>query len=223
MRVVPVTNITTETPARAFVLDWVDIYGIPLLLLTDIGTQFISKFFQTMCRLLGIKQLFTTAYHPSTNGQVERFNQTVLKSVTHFVSEHQDDWDDIAGVATHSYNTTIQSTTRFAPFELILSRVSSPGILQPDIAFGGDSPLASKAVFRQNFLRRVEKLGKAVGEICPFGSRDTRTTMIVMCKGEILRSSLVILSMSRRFLLSLVDLLTLNSPRRDPLSSFQAM
>jgi hypothetical protein len=153
MRVVAVPNITTETLAR----DWVAVNGIPLLLLIDNGTQFISKFFQTVCRLLGVKLLFNTAYHPSTNGQVERFNQTVLKSATNFVSEHQDDWDEIAGVATYAYNTTIQSTTGFAPFELILSRVPSPGILQPDIAFGGDDPpLSSKAVFRQNFLRRVE-------------------------------------------------------------------
>jgi Integrase core domain len=107
MRVVAVPNITTETLARAFVLDWVAVYGIPLLLLTDNGTQFIYKFFQTVCRLLGVKQLFTTANHPSTNGQVERFNQTVLKSVAHFVSEHQNDWDEIAGGATYAYNTTM--------------------------------------------------------------------------------------------------------------------
>jgi transposase InsO family protein len=66
--VVAVSNITTETLARAFVLDWVAVYGTPLLFLTDNGTQFISKFFQTVCRLLGVKQLFTIAYHTSTNG-----------------------------------------------------------------------------------------------------------------------------------------------------------
>jgi hypothetical protein len=48
-----------------------------------------------------------------------------------------------------------------------LSRVPSSGILQPDIAFGGDPPLFSKAAFRQNFLRRVEELGKVVGETMP--------------------------------------------------------
>jgi hypothetical protein len=63
MRFVAVPNITIETLARAFVLDWVAVYGIPLLLLTDNGTLCISKFFQTVCRLLGVKQLFTTAYH----------------------------------------------------------------------------------------------------------------------------------------------------------------
>jgi hypothetical protein len=71
MRVVAVPNIKTETLDRAFVLDWVAVYVIPLLLLTDNGTQLISKFFQTVCRLLGVEQLFTTAYHHSKNGQVE--------------------------------------------------------------------------------------------------------------------------------------------------------
>jgi hypothetical protein len=41
MIVVAVAIITAETLARAFVLDWVAVYGIPLLLLTDNGTQFI--------------------------------------------------------------------------------------------------------------------------------------------------------------------------------------
>jgi transposase InsO family protein len=102
MRFVAVPNITTESLARAFVRDWDAVYGISLLLLTDNGIQFIFKYFQTVCRLLGVKQLFITAYHPSTNGRVERFNQTVLKSLTQFVSEHQDDWDEIAGVATYA-------------------------------------------------------------------------------------------------------------------------
>jgi hypothetical protein len=170
MLVSAVPNITTETLARTFVLNWVAVYGIPLLLLIDNGSQIISKFFQTVCRLLAVKQLFTTACNPSsTNGKVEHFNQTVLKSVAQYVSEHQDDWDEISGVSTtkKTYNTTIQSTIGIAPFELILSRVPTPGILQPDIAFGGDPALSSKAVFRQNFLRCVEKMGKAVGETVP--------------------------------------------------------
>jgi transposase InsO family protein len=107
MRVAAVLNITTETLARSFVLDWVAVYGIPLLVLTDNVTQYIFKFFQTVCWLLGIKQLFIIAYNPSTNGQVERFNQTVLKKDHALRVVHQDDWDEIAGVATHAYNTTM--------------------------------------------------------------------------------------------------------------------
>jgi hypothetical protein len=115
MSVVPVPKITTETLARAFVLDWVAVYGILLLLPADSEWYTVVSKFKTVCRLLGVKQLFTTAHHPSTDGQVGRFNQTVLTSVTQFVSEHQDGWDEIAGVATYGYNTTFQSTcTLFA-------------------------------------------------------------------------------------------------------------
>jgi hypothetical protein len=60
-------------------------------------------------------------------------------------------------------------------------------------------------------IRPVEKPGKAVSETVLIRQQRYKTTMIVTCKGEILRSSLVILSMSRRLLLSLADLLSLNS------------
>jgi transposase InsO family protein len=63
-------------------------YGIPHVLLTDNGTQFVSKFFQTFCRLLGIKQVHTSAYRPSTNGQTERFNRTIADFMAAYVSEH---------------------------------------------------------------------------------------------------------------------------------------
>jgi hypothetical protein len=170
-----------------------------LLSFPDNGTQFTSKFFQTVCRLLGVKQLFTTAYHPSMIGQVERFNQTVLKSVTHFVSEHQDDWDEIAGVAMYAYNTTIQNTTVFAPFELIVFHL--PVFFSPTL-FSVVILLCPPRLFSGRTSYVVSRnWGRLLVKLCPFGSRDTRTTMIVSCKGEILRSSLVILSMSRGLIL----------------------
>jgi hypothetical protein len=46
-------------------------YGPPRYLLTDKGTQFNAKFFLEVCRELGIAKVFTTAYHPQTNGQVK--------------------------------------------------------------------------------------------------------------------------------------------------------
>jgi transposase InsO family protein len=72
VRVVPVPNITTETLARHFVLNCVAVGGIPLRIPRDNGTQFVSKFFQAVCRLLGVKKLVTTAYYASSHGQVER-------------------------------------------------------------------------------------------------------------------------------------------------------
>jgi transposase InsO family protein len=78
-RAYPLASTTAEVVAKVFFDGWFSAgYGIPRILLTDNGTQFVAKFFQTFCKILGIKQVFTSAYRPSTNRQTERFNQTVV-------------------------------------------------------------------------------------------------------------------------------------------------
>ena len=54
--------------------------GIPKEVLSDLGTQFVSKCMEEVSRLLSIKQLTTTLYHPMCNGLVERFNGILKKS-----------------------------------------------------------------------------------------------------------------------------------------------
>jgi transposase InsO family protein len=73
-RKVPLRTGTALSVARAFVDQWLYVYGHPVSLLTDNGPHFIAKFFQAACAELGISKLFTTAYHPQTNGRVERYN-----------------------------------------------------------------------------------------------------------------------------------------------------
>jgi transposase InsO family protein len=80
------------------------VYGAPVILLTDNGTQFVYKFFQCFCKLLGVKQVFTTAYPPATNGQCERYNRTIRNAITHYFAENQNNWDEISHIATYAYN-----------------------------------------------------------------------------------------------------------------------
>ena len=101
-------------------------YGPPLRLLADNGSQFISKLFQEICRLLGLKNLFTSTYHPQTNGQVERFNRTIIAAIRPYASNHSHDWDLITDALTHAYNTEPHEPTSVAPFELVLSRPPPP-------------------------------------------------------------------------------------------------
>lgn len=77
----------------AFVNHSVFVNGPPDSLLSDNENQFVSKFFQNVCRILGIKNLFTTTYHPQLNGQVERFNRTILAALRHYVVDLANDWD----------------------------------------------------------------------------------------------------------------------------------
>jgi transposase InsO family protein len=93
-RTVPLWSISALVVAKAFCEHWVFVYGEPRYLLTDNGTQFTAKFVLAVCRDLGIAKVFTTAYHPQTNEQVERFNRTILNALPGYVAYNQRDWDD---------------------------------------------------------------------------------------------------------------------------------
>ena len=73
---IPLKSIT----ARAVAEGMVNIFSrtaIPLQILSDQGTQFLSSLVKDLCKLLGIQRLKTTAYHPQTNGTVERMHSTL--------------------------------------------------------------------------------------------------------------------------------------------------
>jgi hypothetical protein len=74
---VPVTSITAESVAKAFITGWVSRFGTPLELVTDRGQQFESALFRQLSRSLGFHRIRTTAFHPQSNGLLERFHRTL--------------------------------------------------------------------------------------------------------------------------------------------------
>ena len=69
-------SIETERVAEALV-DMFSRLGIPEEMLTDCGAQLISELMKEVSRLLSVRQLTTTPYHPMCNGLVEKFNGSV--------------------------------------------------------------------------------------------------------------------------------------------------
>ena len=69
---------TAERVARTLVSELIGIFGYPLELHSDQGRNFESRMFKKLCDLLNIKTR-TTSYRPSTNGQVEHMNRTILQ------------------------------------------------------------------------------------------------------------------------------------------------
>ena len=78
---IPISNIETETVAKAFISRWVATFGVPAFIRTDRGSQFESKLFNRLSQLLGIKRIRTTAYHPIANGLVERFHRQLKAAI----------------------------------------------------------------------------------------------------------------------------------------------
>ena len=121
-KTVPLSGVSASDVAKAFVYEWALVYGPPKELLSDNGTCFTARFFQDVCRILNVENMFTTTYHPQTNGQTECFNRTLKAAIKSYLDDHPRDWDLYAPILTYAYNCQPHTTTSLAPFELVLSR-----------------------------------------------------------------------------------------------------
>jgi transposase InsO family protein len=78
---VPLTSITAERCADAFVEGWVSRFGVPDTVTTDRGTQFSSATWACLARTLRFRHIMTSAYHPQANGMVERLHRQVKEAL----------------------------------------------------------------------------------------------------------------------------------------------
>ncbi|XP_064103315.1 uncharacterized protein LOC135213265 [Macrobrachium nipponense] len=118
---VPLKGIETEQVAEALVQIFSRV-GIPKEILSDMGTQFTSNLMKEVGRLLSVKQLVTTPYHPACNGLVERFNGTLKTMLRKMSSERPKDWDRYLPALLFAYRGVPQESTGFSPFELLYGR-----------------------------------------------------------------------------------------------------
>ena len=118
---VALPNIETECVAEAL-LDMFCHIGFPVEMLTDMGSQFTSTLMKEVCRLISLKQLTTTPYHPMCNGLVEKFNGTLKTMLKRVCAENSHDWDKYLSAALFAYREVPQESLGFSPFYLIYGR-----------------------------------------------------------------------------------------------------
>ena len=70
-------NHMARTMARVLYNNYFSVFGFPQCLMSDQGTEFCGKVIAAMCSLLGVEKIWTTPYHPQTNGSAERVHQTL--------------------------------------------------------------------------------------------------------------------------------------------------
>jgi transposase InsO family protein len=100
---------------RVFFDRWVSVFGPPEQLLTNLGPNFTSGVITEMCRLVGTRKSFTSAYHPQTNGFVERYNRTLSTELRRCLLD-EEDWDLSLSMVTFRYNATKHVATGMTPY-----------------------------------------------------------------------------------------------------------
>uniref|UniRef100_A0A9J8BEK1 Gypsy retrotransposon integrase-like protein 1 n=1 Tax=Cyprinus carpio carpio TaxID=630221 RepID=A0A9J8BEK1_CYPCA len=89
--------------------------GLPAEILTDQGTPFMSRIMADLCKLLKVRQIRTSVYHPQTDGLVERFNKTLKQMLRRVVAEDQRDWDQMIPYVLFGIREVPQASTGFTP------------------------------------------------------------------------------------------------------------
>lgn len=79
--VVPLNDITSESVIKALTKEWISRFGVPEIIVSDNGRQFISEVFSNFCESFGIEHRHTTPYHPQCNGKVERFHRSLKNAL----------------------------------------------------------------------------------------------------------------------------------------------
>lgn len=72
---IPLRSATTSAIINSMVDKWISIFGLPQTLTTDQGSIFMSNSFKQFLCKYQISHVYTTAYHPQSNGMVERFHR----------------------------------------------------------------------------------------------------------------------------------------------------
>ena len=112
-------NCTAETTAITLFNHFFCQFGIPSAILSDQGSHFQNHLMANIRRLIGYNHIYSTAYHPQTNGIVERFNGTFVPQISKLQDIAHNNWDEYLSAVVFAYNSGVHRTTKYSPYELL--------------------------------------------------------------------------------------------------------
>lgn len=149
----PVSDIQSNTVARVLI-DFISRHGLMQVLYSDRGSNFLSQAMTQVYNILGIDKQHTVSYNPGGNGMLERLNKTLIDTLSHLVSETQDDWCEHIPLALMAFRTAFHRTIQETPAFLLYGR---------DIAMPYDLIFSSKfrtyndtPTYAQNLVSRLQ-------------------------------------------------------------------
>jgi hypothetical protein len=116
------TTYNAKKYAEIYIDQVVRLHGVPKMIISDRGVQFIAQFWEQLQYTLGTKLIRSSAYHPQTDGQTERVNQNLKDMLRACVLQYDKNWDKCLSLVEFSYNNSYQTSLKMAPFEALYGR-----------------------------------------------------------------------------------------------------
>jgi hypothetical protein len=128
--------------AQAWIREVIRLHGVPERIISDRGPLMNATHWETFNYYLNSRRVLTSAYHPETDGQTERQNQTLEQYLRIYCTLEQDDWALWISIAEFAYNDSVHATTGITPFRA--NQGMDPRSANwPTMALGeGESPMA---------------------------------------------------------------------------------
>src|SRR4051812_35427627 len=115
-------TITASQLADLYVSQIVSLHGIPLEISSYHGSLFTSRFWESFQEARGTHLSFSTAYHPKSQGQVERVKQVLEDMLRVCVISFGKKCEESLSFAKFSYNNSYQASLKMVPFEVLYGR-----------------------------------------------------------------------------------------------------
>ena len=169
--------ITAKEVAELYATHIFPHFGIPRKIISDRDPWFMSSFTRTLCERLRIKQNLSSAFHPQTDGQLERTNQWVEQYLRIYGNHNATDWAQWLPIAQFVHNSWMNETTRKTPFDLLIRVTPSSHYPMPEQPALDDKRLdrlqevrakAEEAVLKAQDVTRHKKITKYV----PYKEKD---------------------------------------------------
>nr|XP_043896825.1 uncharacterized protein LOC122778793 [Solea senegalensis] len=115
---IPLRRITAPAITRALI-KFFTMFGLPKVVQTDQGTNFLSRSFKQTLYALGITHSVSSAYHPQSQGALERWHQTLKSMLRKYCHDTGRDWDEGVPFTLFAIREAKQESLGFSPAELV--------------------------------------------------------------------------------------------------------
>ena len=154
---IPLRNIKTKSIVKALI-KFFTFVGLPKSVQSDQGSNFMSGIFQQVMHELGIKQYRSSAYHPESQGALERFHQTLKNMIRSYCFDTEKDWDEGIYLLLFAVRESVQESLGFFPFELGFGHsVRGPLKLLKEKFLSNDETLLNLLQYVSDFRNRLSR------------------------------------------------------------------